>query len=212
MKSKILIFLFAFSINYLKAQNKAEEIALNSSNKAELTKILKHFKESKEPLQYKAACYLIENMVSHHTYNFYWADSLNQKIEFDELAYTDLTGSINAFETLKIKHGKVHPVQTVTNDLDEIKADFLIDNIEKAFIVWKRDKYDFNTFCEYILPYRVEIEPLQQWREKYNNQYSQVIDNQLNTSINDKIKSIADYNSKWFLCTYKIEQDRKSTR
>ncbi len=200
----LFTFIFVLKILILTAQNKVNAIIENSINKEELSKVLAHFNKPEDALKYKAVCFLIENMSAHNAYNFYWTDSLNQKIEFDELAYSDLTSSINAFDALKTKYGKVHPIPTVLNDLDHIKADFLIDNIEQAFAVWNPKQYDFKTFCEYILPYRVEVEPLQKWREKYNQKYTQLFDNQSNT-LQDKIKTIADENNKWFLCTYNIE-------
>ena len=203
-KTILLASLFTLKALILTAQNKVKTIIENSQNKEELSRVLARFNKPEDALKYKAACFLIENMSAHNAYNFYWTDSLNQKIEFDELAYSDLISSINAFDALKTKHGKVHPTPTILNDLDNIKADFLIDNIEQAFKVWQPQQYDFKTFCEYILPYRVDVEPLQQWREKYNQKYTQIFDNQSNT-LQDKVKMIADENNKWFLCTYNIE-------
>jgi hypothetical protein len=204
MKYFSFISFFLLQIAICNAQKNIQTIVNQSKNKEELTKVLAHFSKPEDALKYKAACFLIENMSSHDAYNFYWTDSLNQKIEFDELAYSDLTSSINAFDALKTKHGKVHPTPTILNDVENIKADFLIDNIEQAFKVWQPQQYDFKTFCEYILPYRASIEPLQQWREKYNQKYAQLFDNQSNT-IQEKIKTIAEENNKWFLCTYNIE-------
>lgn len=83
-----------------------------------MQKVLNYFAKDPNDLKYKAACFLIENMAAHNAYNYYWADSLNNEIAFDELAFPDLKMSIAAFDALKNKHGKVHPVPTIQNDLD----------------------------------------------------------------------------------------------
>jgi hypothetical protein len=194
-----------FCINPLFAQIQTSN---NSTNKERFNSVLTHFRNTKDTLRYQAACFLINNMQGHDTYNYYWADSLNKKIEFDELAYSDLSSSIAAFDSLKTKIGKVHPVATINNDLELVTPDFLIQHIEQAFQAWQPSQYDFKTFCEYILPYRVSVEPLQDWQEKYKTTYTQVVDNQLNKIKNNlasNLKKLADYNNKWFLCTYKIE-------
>jgi hypothetical protein len=55
-------------------------------------------------------------------------------------------------------------------DVKYIKADYLIDNIELSFKVrferpWGKH-IPFDVFCEEILPYRLDTEPLENWREK----------------------------------------------
>ena len=180
-----------------------------TSNKAELQSVLTYYEKTSDSLKFKAACFLIANMQAHNAYNYFWADSLENKIEYDELAFSDFAISLNAFENLKKQHGKVHPIPTVINDLESVKADFLIANIEQSFKVWKNTQYDFKTFCEYILPYRIDVEPLQMWRTKYEERFSKVIDNQANTNLNDKVKALADDLTKWFVCTYKIEERKE---
>ena len=49
-------------------------------------------------------------------------------------------------------------------DVEIIRSDFLIANIEKAFSQWKEGEWathvSFQDFCEYLLPYKaVELQP-----------------------------------------------------
>jgi Transglutaminase-like superfamily len=206
----IFTVLFILLVSVIFAQKnwqiEAQKAIGKSNNKAELEKILVHYGQKSDSLKLKAACFLIANMEAHNAYNYYWADSLEQKIEYDELAYSDFNASLDAFETLKKQKGKVHPIPTISNDLDNIKSEFLIENIDQAFSVWKPSQYDFETFCEYILPYRIDIEPLQNWRTKYQQRFLQIIENQQRVLLNDKVKTLSDSLNKWFVCTYHIEE------
>jgi hypothetical protein len=56
------------------------------------------------------------------------------------------------------------------SDINHITAEYLIANIDLAFQVWNDKPWgkhiSFDTFCEEILPYRIGMEPLENWREK----------------------------------------------
>jgi len=59
-----------------------------------------------------------------------------------------------------------------TWDISHIKAPYIIEIIDEAFVQWKNNpwskNYSFDTFCEYILPYRNNDEPLNKgWQKKY---------------------------------------------
>ncbi len=58
-----------------------------------------------------------------------------------------------------------------------ITQDDLISNINNAYKMWKKNSrlISFETFCNYILPYRIANEPLSNWRDKYINRYSKHI-------------------------------------
>ena len=133
------------------------ERALNlaGDNRSELLKVLNHFQNNEE--KEKAARFLIYNMIYHYTefdklfspvgnsYDLHF-DHQNLKCEFDSL----------------VKSGYIlHNIKYA--DIENIKSDYLIENIDLAFAVWKRpwaNKISFDNFCQYILPYRSNEELL----------------------------------------------------
>lgn len=76
--------------------------------------------------------------------------------------------------------GIVQEKEVITPDLQAIRADFLIENIDLAFEVWK--KYPWcnhlteDEFCRMILPHRIKNEPLEDWRKFYYHKYRDVAD------------------------------------
>ncbi|MEP0418072.1 MAG: hypothetical protein ABJZ92_05655 [Cyclobacteriaceae bacterium] len=143
---------------------------LAGTNKNELLRVLDYFND--DSLKYAAAMFLIENMDSHYSYygpdldkydSYYeklsnvWREKLTLS-ERNQIA-KDLADSMGIFEIdLALKP-----------DCQIITADFLIENIEFAFLSWENfswsKKIDFNLFCETILPYKVLNEPIDKsWR------------------------------------------------
>lgn len=61
-------------------------------------------------------------------------------------------------------------------DIHVITADYLIRNIDQAFVVWKKRPWNkdlsFDDFCELILPYRIGDETLEDWRSVYSEEFS----------------------------------------
>lgn len=64
-------------------------------------------------------------------------------------------------------------------DIRNIAAEYLIQNIETAFTAWEeapwKEEVDFETFCRFVLPYRVSDEPLSDWRDTLRNEYAHLI-------------------------------------
>ncbi len=67
-------------------------------------------------------------------------------------------------------HKSVHPDGRIMKDIEVISPAYIINNIEFAFNVWRESPWHneigFDTFCNYILPYRVGDEPISCWRKK----------------------------------------------
>ena len=139
-------------------------------NRVELEKALDYFYRTKDSFKIKAINFLISNMDIHYSANYYWADSVGKKVAYNELDYPDFDSSIRAFDALKAVTPKIHPVSVNYRDLDSIKGDYLIQNTEIAFEDWKQpfaQGLPFEDFCENLLPYRMSVEPLQNWRPYY---------------------------------------------
>ena len=59
-------------------------------------------------------------------------------------------------------------------DTQRVTEEYLQENINDAYSMWKKNSphISFDTFCNYILPYRISCEPLSNWRRKYREFYS----------------------------------------
>lgn len=142
-------------------------------NESELKKVLIHYSvHPADSLKKKAALFLIKNMDAHYSYQSPSWEKL--QIELDSLfsSETDKEKLKFAFELLYKKYD-LSDVQYIS-DTKTIKADFLISNIDSAFVKWKSPyakHLNFTQFCEYLLPYRVGHEPLTTWRNIFYEQY-----------------------------------------
>ena len=132
------------------------------NNRGELEKVLKHYsRHSADSLKLHAATFLIVNMPGKYSeyYDAPWNDIAALSLRWT--SSPDKEGMLNAYrrgETVK------------KDDLTHITAEYLINNIDLSFKVWQERPWGkhipFEVFCEEILPYRLDTEPLENWREK----------------------------------------------
>lgn len=141
-----------------------EALILAKENRKELLKVIRHYQN--DSLKLEAAKFLIRNMPGHYSYadttevsQYYDAvDSLLKSMEdYDMETIQDSLVSLN-------KHFQQLDTRTV-QDIEIISAHFLIQNIDSAFVQWKKwpwaQHLSFDQFCEYILPYKTEeLQPL----------------------------------------------------
>lgn len=156
-------------------------------NRHELEEVLHHYKAADDELKLKAAIFLIENMYGRHVIDtnsfgneiyFDLLDSLNRvtdgKITSD-LIYKHID-SLNRTQKLTSQHNAVRYV----NESQVLNAEFLIDNIDKAFFIWQSAPWskevNFDTFCEYILPYSCNGRFMHGFRDVFINKYQRLID------------------------------------
>lgn len=129
------------------------------TNKSELIRVIQHYSKSSEDSQkLKAAFFLIANMPPWHYYEGKRLDdyiayitnirSAQPEIQILSLDILDSLFGQLSFDKLKVKY-----------DIQQIKADQLIDNIDLAFWQWKTRpwgrQYSFDVFCKYILPFKM---------------------------------------------------------
>lgn len=142
------------------------------NNRGELEKVLAHYKDS--GLKYEAARFLIENMPHYYERRGIPVDSGKAA-----LATVDTTGLVLPALVERWGHPDMNILEKVY-DAQVITSDFLICNIEHAFDAWKSrpwNKYlPFADFCELILPYRIDDEPLEEWRSIYEKRYAFLLD------------------------------------
>lgn len=143
------------------------------TNRLELEKVLTHYQH--DSLKLEITCFLILNMPGHGSYTrknievFYAGlDSL--------LSFPMNTDSCKATVNQLIEHKNVLIGLKWQEDIHTIKVDFLINNIDRAFEAWQQEPFakqlNFDEFCEYILPYRTDNEPLEYWMDSITPHYN----------------------------------------
>ncbi|WP_334167442.1 transglutaminase-like domain-containing protein [Phocaeicola paurosaccharolyticus] len=157
------------------------DIALDmaGSNSVELQKVLKRYKDE-DPEKYEAACFLISNMPFHGSYK--GKDLKKYYKYFEEYSKLPFSKKVQELiDSLKKADGDFDISQlSYQKDITHIDSAFLTNHIDFAFKVWREKPWcknvDFNSFCEYILPYRIGDEPLSCWREDIYNKYNPIVE------------------------------------
>ncbi len=131
-------------------------------NRSELVKVLRHYSHApSDSLKLRAAEFLILNMPGKYSeyYDAPWNDVAAACLRWSSSSDKEKVSEVYGL-------GEI----VVEDDLHHIKADYLINNIDLAFDAWHArpwGKYiPFDVFCEEILPYRLDTEQLENWREK----------------------------------------------
>jgi len=171
------------------------------SNRGELEKVLKHYSRNPaDSLKLRAAEFLIVNMPGKYSayYDAPWNDVATVR-----LRWTSSSDKQLVVDTYKLGN----PIRK--DDVTHITAEYLINNIELAFKVWQEQlwgKYiPFDIFCEEILPYRLNTEPLENWREKALASFNDLNLSFKKDSIISPVKACIQVNSK--LPRIRIDKD-----
>ena len=145
-----------------------EALELAGENRSELERVLVYYEGDGQKLE--AAKFLIRNMPGHYSF----ADTTEVKPYYDAVdsVLTAMAGR-GVWEVrdslVKVDHRFARLDPETVEDVRAVKADFLIRNIDSAFVQWKKGYWarhlDFGQFCEYLLPYKAEeLQPLDAWR------------------------------------------------
>ncbi len=151
-------------------------LELAKGNRQEMETVLNHF--SDDSLKFEAAKFLIRNMPGHYSYadtaiiTKYSNEVASIVTAMHDSSDYALRDSINACAA----KNNIRHLQKIF-DIETIKADYLITNIEEAFHVWKDGNWakhvSFDDFCEYLLPYKThELQILDDWRTRLKGCFS----------------------------------------
>ncbi len=179
--ASIIITSIICSCQIAETDNQLEyALELAKDNRQEMEKVLDHF--SDDSVKYEAAAFLIRNMPGHYSYADTTAiTKYSHEVDSIVTAMRDssdyaLRDSINSCTTKSDIRN-----QKKASDIETMKADYLIANIEEAFHVWKEGYWakhvNFDDFCEYILPYKVyELQILDDWRTRLKHCFNSGIE------------------------------------
>ncbi len=181
-------------------------LQIADDNHKELENVIDHYsRHAADSLQLRAAEFLISNMVYHAATDQHFASSKNKPITFNPLQYSTSDDVTAAKDSL----GRIYNLDQKTQlDCRIITAAYLIKHIEWSINVWERSPWknsiDFNSFCQYILPYRAQNEPLSEWQASMTERYSPLLDSlhpqtgiEACKLINNQIKTDFHYDNRW---------------
>ena len=176
LKIQLFLLLFIPLVSFGQ-KNKIEVLQKYNDVVKEVTS---HYKNDSNPLKLKAAYFLLKNLHSHRSRISEFVTKKNNSFIFNEFDYKNID---SAEESLKsfIETGGKHKLKSVY-DIEEVTAPFIISIVDSSIKAWElspwKESYDFNTFCEYILPYRNTTELVgNNWKQRYYEHYKFVINN-----------------------------------
>ena len=162
-------------------------LELSGENRIELEKVLQHYQAQGDEQKIEAAKYLISNMrgsayyfdgdiLTHYDIIFHLYDSIRQK----GILVGDPPVITTAWDSLVNQYGlpDLSRLQ-VMYDCQHLRSELLINNIDAAFKAWESSPLyngDFDLFCQNILPYRIQHEYPEDYREKYYNEFKHILD------------------------------------
>jgi hypothetical protein len=190
--SYIFVCLLLISCNTNDNIDIQNTIKLAGPNKKELKKVLNHYSRTPaDSLKYKAACFIIENMQWHFGTKVEPAGKLwdlfvlEDSLVITYLRNPDFYKNRDSFNGYKYRIKKMFVKEAISqsvigkeyvSDLQTINAAAIIENIDLAFEArdnWLKGMPD-SIFFEYVLPFRVNQEPVYPVREKLNRHFSSI--------------------------------------
>ncbi|CAI2768202.1 hypothetical protein [Flavobacterium collinsii] len=202
-----LLFVLFFPVGVFAQFPDAVEKNLKKAgnNRSELEKAITYCKQTGDTLKLKAIYFLISNIDIHTSSDYYWENQAGNKINYNELDYSDFDQAAKEFEIIKEKNPGLQPKKIIYKDIENIKADYLIANLEEAFTAWKNSAVkntSFDDFCEYILPYRISVEPLQNWRRSYAAKFNWINKRIQSIGFEATLPFVRDEANSWFTNTW----------
>lgn len=201
---KVIFLLFPFLLHAQYPDSLEAVLKKAGNNRPELEKALQYANKTGDELKIKAMQFLISNMDIHTSTDYYWENNQKEKVDYNELNYSDFEQAKIALESIKGKNPGLQPKSVIYQDIETITGDYLIQNLEKAFIAWHSStmkNISFANFCEYILPYRVSEEPLQDWRPVYADKFKWITEQIPSKGFKTVLFSVKDNYNTWFINT-----------
>lgn len=173
MKEFIIVILFSLLLLSCGQENEQLDMALQiaGENRSELDRVLTYYRD--DPRKREAAEWLIANMPGH---SVMWSEGIQAFADSVMTHNLSQNRGNELWDSLRATSAG----ETKQKDIESIKADFLIYNIDKAFEAWDnspwRDEVDSERFKKFVLPYRVDNELLRMgWRDSLTHTYAPVI-------------------------------------
>lgn len=187
---KIRLFYFLILLFFISCGNDIElytkELSPRLANNLEVVKAITHYKHKGETQKIKALLFLLKNIDGHYAVSNVLSkeyDSILSPKEFGGQLPANETKYGIALQKLIVLEEKYKGIKStltkIRYDNQVLVSDYLIENIDASFEVWKKSPWakdlSFDDFCETILPYRADREPIHHWRKKAYENFSWVM-------------------------------------
>lgn len=167
------------------------EEALRSAgaNRSELESVLTYYQTTDpNPQKLRAAEFLIKNMPAHYSYAgtdiYEYYDYAARILADKSLTPEQHRDSLLSVTDQKYRHLPSHTIP----DAQVIKADYLIDNIDKSYAQWTTcpwaSQVTFDEYLEWLLPYKAtELQELDYWRDTLLAHFGKGLDNPIKNDV-----------------------------
>lgn len=174
-RAYIIIFFLSLSTLFLSCgNNKLEKVdfdyllKLTSKNKNEVNKIIEIYQASKNIEEIESYEYILKNLLDQYTINY-------KLLKEDTVVALSSEIGIDSIIALQ-KHGYIVDLSDTIKDIDHIKALDLQNYVNRFIANWNSKKfslgYTFDAYKLYVLPYRINNEPLSACiNNNLNNRY-----------------------------------------
>jgi hypothetical protein len=149
-------------------------------HKHKYAKAFQHYSQPKDSLKLRALNYIIDNLDDQYHYNSRTFE------KYKSILLDGKERTVSDIQTLydSLSRSSSDYLQEI-KDANYITNEFLIDNIDQAFMAWQKPwgkNISFNEFCEYILPYKSSNEKPEYWRKDVAKYYKNIIDSNINNT------------------------------
>jgi len=184
-----------------------EVLNLSGVHKPQLTKFILECMQTSDSLKLDAAFFMIANLHKNYTAYYKLVDSTGNSYQINPEDYNNLKEIMNYIDSLEYKFGVLsYTADSFAIDYSRISSEFLSENLKQSFFSWKNSKlgltYDFETYKKFILPFKVDNENIEPFREFLSNEFIGIIDSSKSfsdniISLNNKINSLIYYDERY---------------
>ncbi|MHC5113172.1 MAG: hypothetical protein ACYTGP_01930 [Planctomycetota bacterium] len=181
IRSALAVLLLASAVTAAPPATLDEALEAAGHNRGELIAALDHFDAEGDPDKIAAAEFLIANMGNHGFRLTVLKDGNGHEVSFNARHHRNLKEAQTVLDALEDEHGTVgFGSKRFDRDLETITAEYLIENVDLAVEAWRTKPWaedvSFESFCQYILPYRGSNEPLGWWRRPSLERFADLTD------------------------------------
>ncbi|PLX04284.1 MAG: hypothetical protein C0595_04125 [Marinilabiliales bacterium] len=191
-------------------------ISVSGLNKPQINRFILESMESEDSLKLHACYFIVSNLTSNYSAFYNLIDSSDNIVKINPESFKNLENIILYIDSLENSNGKlIYKADSFSLDFKRLNAKLLTDNLDIAFETYYDNKrylnYDFETFKEYILPYRVENEVVEPFRKKLGKLYKLDTNIKFRDNIeliNNKINSLVKYDERYVLSVESTSTDK----